>query len=234
MSSDDDYMKIQIPEAAPTTESYSKKRNNSKLASIQKNKKSKSEAVKLEYAKQQPLTVENKGFQMLQKLGFKPGSALGKGGLNEPIQVEIKNDRVGLGKTDTVKVKTENRLQKEKQEEAFVEKMSMKQEKRLLELDLQKARLAIMAADEQVSKKSIYWLQKNQHVGIDGYCSEVIDVVDSVQEEFEASSDSNKLYECIQYLRKNYFYCIWCSSTFTDMNDMLENCPGNTRILHED
>jgi len=42
---------------------------------------------------------ENKGFQLLLKLGFKEGETLGKSsrdGLSEPIQVEMKADKHGI------------------------------------------------------------------------------------------------------------------------------------------
>lgn len=50
-----------------------------------------------------PISVENKGFQLLQKMGYKPGSSLGKNtseqqGLKEPIKIDLKRGRGGLGK----------------------------------------------------------------------------------------------------------------------------------------
>lgn len=40
---------------------------------------------------------ENKGFQMLMKLGFKEGESLGKRkGLNEPLQLQMKTDKHGI------------------------------------------------------------------------------------------------------------------------------------------
>uniref|UniRef100_A0A2P2I8Y9 G patch domain-containing protein 11 n=2 Tax=Hirondellea gigas TaxID=1518452 RepID=A0A2P2I8Y9_9CRUS len=43
--------------------------------------------------------AENKGFAMLQKMGYKPGTSLGKEGSGrlEPIRMELKFDRGGLG-----------------------------------------------------------------------------------------------------------------------------------------
>lgn len=36
------------------------------------------------------------------------------------------------------------------------------------------------------------------------------------------------------YLRKQYFYCLWCGTTFTDEPDLAANCPGQTREDHDD
>ncbi|XP_054263816.1 G patch domain-containing protein 11-like [Macrosteles quadrilineatus] len=51
-----------------------------------------------------PIDPENKGFKMLQKLGFKPGSGLGKSGEGrvEPVSVEVKADRQGLGRKSSL------------------------------------------------------------------------------------------------------------------------------------
>lgn len=58
-----------------------------------------------ENALNQPIASDNKGFAMLQKLGFKPGSGLGKSGSGrtEPVPVKLKNDRQGLGRTEALK-----------------------------------------------------------------------------------------------------------------------------------
>ena len=47
----------------------------------------------------QPLQAGNKGFQMLLKMGFKEGQGLGEEGKGkkEPVGVEIKEGRRGLG-----------------------------------------------------------------------------------------------------------------------------------------
>ncbi len=59
------------------------------------------------------LDESNKGFAMLQKMGYKAGDSLGKsgsGGLVNPISVEVKNNRSGLGRDALIK---EIREQKE-------------------------------------------------------------------------------------------------------------------------
>uniref|UniRef100_A0A1B6JFI2 G patch domain-containing protein 11 n=2 Tax=Homalodisca liturata TaxID=320908 RepID=A0A1B6JFI2_9HEMI len=58
------------------------------------------ESVNREDALSKPLDSDNVGFKMLQKLGFKPGTGLGRSGEGrvEPISVEVKSDRQGLGR----------------------------------------------------------------------------------------------------------------------------------------
>ncbi|XP_022195725.1 G patch domain-containing protein 11 [Nilaparvata lugens] len=71
----------------------------------------------------QPISEDNKGFKMLQKLGFKPGSGLGKSqeGCKEPIPINVKSDRQGLGRTQAVKELLEKKaaILKERQNKAL-------------------------------------------------------------------------------------------------------------------
>lgn len=59
------------------------------------------------------IATENKGFAMLQKMGFKPGQGLGKSGegRTEPLAVEIKADRGGLGRDAAVKDVAQRKLE---------------------------------------------------------------------------------------------------------------------------
>ncbi|XP_065202472.1 G patch domain-containing protein 11 [Planococcus citri] len=61
---------------------------------------------------EKPLESGNKGFAMLQKMGFKPGTSLGKSdtGRTEPIPINLKADREGLGRTQMKKEIIEKKL----------------------------------------------------------------------------------------------------------------------------
>ena len=37
-----------------------------------------------------------------------------------------------------------------------------------------------------------------------------------------------------EYLRSQYYYCLWCGITFTDCEDMVSTCPGPTREDHDE
>jgi len=34
------------------------------------------------------------------------------------------------------------------------------------------------------------------------------------------------------YLRRTYFYCIWCGTQYEDDDDLQKECPGSTRNDH--
>jgi hypothetical protein len=62
------------------------------------------------------LDASNKGFQMMAKLGYKPGSGLGKGasGRTEPIQLAMKEDKSGIGLENEKKRKFREEVEKSK------------------------------------------------------------------------------------------------------------------------
>lgn len=59
------------------------------------------------------ITTTNKGFAMLTKMGYKPGEAIGKSsqGIIEPIGIQIKADRGGLGREAALKQLKERRAE---------------------------------------------------------------------------------------------------------------------------
>jgi G-patch domain len=71
---------------------------------------------KLKEGLNKAITSDNKGFAMLSKMGFKPGTSLGKSStlstaIKEPIKININNDgRSGLGTQTAVKEIRERQL----------------------------------------------------------------------------------------------------------------------------
>eukprot|EP00350_Pseudokeronopsis_sp_OXSARD2_P000463 CAMPEP_0170564166 /NCGR_PEP_ID=MMETSP0211-20121228/71456_1 /TAXON_ID=311385 /ORGANISM="Pseudokeronopsis sp., Strain OXSARD2" /LENGTH=123 /DNA_ID=CAMNT_0010883319 /DNA_START=94 /DNA_END=465 /DNA_ORIENTATION=+ len=59
-----------------------------------------------------PLTAENKGYQMLQKLGFKQGEGLGKKdhGRTAPLPLVIKNGKFGIKYEELVQERKDTRI----------------------------------------------------------------------------------------------------------------------------
>lgn len=57
------------------------------------------------------ISSQNKGFAMLAKMGYKEGEAIGKTskGILEPIGIDIKTDRGGLGRDAALKQLKEHR-----------------------------------------------------------------------------------------------------------------------------
>ena len=70
------------------------------IKSMVKKKSDQKEENKTKENKVKSIDSSNKGFAMLAKMGYKAGESLGKSnsGRIEPIPIEVKNDRGGLGK----------------------------------------------------------------------------------------------------------------------------------------
>ncbi|XP_054248291.1 G patch domain-containing protein 11 isoform X7 [Indicator indicator] len=173
---------------------------------------------------------ENKGFALLQKMGYKSGQALGKSG------------RSGLGHEELKKRKAEEKLEnyrkklhmrKQANEQAtdqFRLRFKTKQEERKMEGDLRKSQRACQQLDMQkdidVPKETWYWLepeeedQNNENDNEDECTSSDISV-------------SEKLHILTAYLREHHFYCIWCGTTYEDAEDLSSNCPGDSAADHD-
>lgn len=64
-----------------------------------------------------PLSEENKGYKMMQKMGFKDGTGLGKtqSGIKEPIPINVKRSHSGVGREQHVKSIIKSRYNAKKQ-----------------------------------------------------------------------------------------------------------------------
>ncbi|KAM9063279.1 G patch domain-containing protein 11 isoform 3-T6 [Sarcophilus harrisii] len=155
------------------------------------------------------LGSENKGFALLQKMGYKSGQALGKSGsgIVEPIPLNIKTGRSGIGHETLIKRKAEEELEnyqrkihlrkqtEEKAADQFRLRLKSKKEELKLESDLKRSQRACHQLDTQ-----------------------------KVLEKLEILT---------RYLREEHQYCIWCGTTYEDEEDLSLNCPGPTSADHD-
>ncbi|KAI6223668.1 Coiled-coil domain-containing protein 75 [Aphelenchoides fujianensis] len=134
--SEDDYMNLHIPDVKP---GVAKSREHQRQLRISANRdavarplpRHELEAQRRQEALAKPVDATNKGFNLLAKMGFKPGMAIGKpraegdeaaaeARLHEPIDLKIKLSRTGLG---------HETMQKEQQQERCEAHMKQMQER---------------------------------------------------------------------------------------------------------
>ncbi|KAH7288498.1 hypothetical protein KP509_31G028600 [Ceratopteris richardii] len=190
------------------------------------------------------ISASNKGFKMLQQMGYKPGSALGKHGQGtvEPINLDVKRSRTGLGR-DQIE-KTEEQLkakiqqfkrEAEKRTQAmlkteFQERSKTSWKGRKIVRDYEKAQNALRYLEEAVSSsgtrdhaidnaKTNPELKKKK---TDGKEEGSHDVEDESEEEIELQD----LLDLLQRLRTEYFYCLYCGCQYESHDALLNNCPG--------
>eukprot|EP00041_Stephanoeca_diplocostata_P013800 m.244384 g.244384 ORF g.244384 m.244384 type:complete len:342 (-) comp19471_c0_seq6:586-1611(-) len=108
-----------------------------------------------------PISSDNKGFKMLAKMGYAKGQGLGKNGAgrSEPVGVDVKSGRHGLGRESLLAKQKEvraaaidarRRLREKRSgrmQESFREQMRMKYENKQAERDLPPAQRACEELD---------------------------------------------------------------------------------------
>ncbi|XP_033031931.1 G patch domain-containing protein 11 isoform X5 [Trachypithecus francoisi] len=176
------------------------------------------------------LGCENKGFALLQKMGYKSGQALGKsgGGIVEPIPLNIKTGKSGIGHEASLKRKAEEKLEsyrkkihmknqaEEKAAEQFRMRLKNKQDEMKLEGDLRRSQRACQQLDAQkniqVPREAWYWLRLEEETEEDEEEKE--------QDEDEYKSEDLSVLEKLQiltsYLREEHLYCIWCGTAYEE------------------
>ncbi|XP_012521549.1 G patch domain-containing protein 11 [Monomorium pharaonis] len=192
------------------------------------------EVEKREQGLSSAITSANKGFEMLMKMGYKPGQGIGKtqSGMTEPIPVEVKVDRQGLGKTlkkkDSHKCENINAKLDNMATRNFRSRIAQEKTEQLQKIDLHKSQKVCQELDtkDDIEKpqESWFWPETKEE-------KEADDSNDDIEDD-ETFNDLEKLDILTRYLRKKYFYCIWCGTKFNDEDDLRDNCPGSTRNDH--
>ncbi|CAF0892751.1 unnamed protein product [Brachionus calyciflorus] len=319
-----------------------------------------------EALKTSALKTDNKGFNLMLKMGYKKGESLGKNnkteeeksGLIEPIPIEIKTDREGLGQSSERKQKLEEikklrenlgakkraqekdfeksylmfkrgkfnlrkvrynlhkcqricyqldsakgiknpevswywpanitealRQQREKFEPKIESKKEIIEEAIYTETELSedlsktsdyKETILIRPERGRVDLKQVYderlksFLETNELVDskkientnnedeteeesdyfVDNDYNEQVrlektrnegeelsDIDEDEKNEIEENNEElmfKKIDSICLYLREKYFYCVWCATTFSNEQDMSQNCPGLSEKDHEE
>ncbi|KAG0166531.1 hypothetical protein DFQ30_007078 [Apophysomyces sp. BC1015] len=200
--------------------------------------------------------ADNKGMKMLQKMGFKKGMTLGKdsqSGIQEPIAVQMKNDRGGLGMQSSLKRARDEREKEELEarKKAEIDPDSFREVMAVRAKQASLSRRIVAAAHlcEKIDKakdieENVLWSlipepeEEDEQAGLDP--------VDQIQYENEEVSEDKKeksppskeelelkslpldgqLERVVTYLRSQHNYCFWCGAQFNDSDDLKDNCPG--------
>lgn len=154
-----------------------------------------------------PIPESNIGFKLLKRMGYTPGSALGKEGSGkaEPVGLEIRRSRAGIGREDPLK---ENKKQEEirsekrrRKEESLMEEFGSRQKtqwrSRRIFVNFQKAKAAL----DQLENKEFLEPEKNED-------EEEGEQDEEEEEEVTEEVCSLTSYSRIQILFKSQFHSI--------------------------
>ncbi|CAO3614452.1 unnamed protein product [Cunninghamella echinulata] len=199
---------------------------------------------------------------MLMKMGYKQGSTLGNSqqGIQEPISVEVKKDRIGLGLQSMMKRKRENedeeaRKKLDQEPELFREAMA---EKRKLARRIREITAAVhicekLDSDHSIEKNILWCLlpkKEEEKEHDDSIDDDGIQEVDNENKEEDTFSLNEKQFpkeeiealkslkldeqldKLVDYLKLKYTYCFWCAAKYDNKEDLETNCPGPTEDDH--
>ncbi|CAG0919994.1 unnamed protein product [Notodromas monacha] len=229
-------------------QSEKRKRELWKRQQLAKEEQDKAKKAKKEKAREAVTTLEkglstaieptNKGFQLLAKMGYEPGKALGiqPNARTEPIKPIVKANRFGLGKPEEENKKHEKLISEmqeraSKREEMLVDFRSQKSQllaEKIISRDLSNAQKACRTQDVEAGmvEPRIPWFWPLKP-------PDETDVQDEEESEEETLSDGEKLMEITEYLRTLYNYCVWCGIRFEGPSELDGECPGNSREAHD-
>ena len=184
------------------------------------------------------IASDNKGFQLLKKMGYREGSKLGANqtnGLSEPIPIKIHPSRSGLGevneKKEQIRKKEEVKTKFNQQiQSTYQNNLKQKYYFKRLRIDIAKCQSICERLDREKFHLEENSLWKNSK-------PEVVEVQEEEeQEEEEDMNDQlnmeNQLKKLTEYLREKHLYCIWCGQAFETSEELEHACPGNERDLH--
>ncbi|KAL4084916.1 hypothetical protein QTP88_027784 [Uroleucon formosanum] len=177
----------------------------------------------------------NKGFSLLQKMGYKPGSGIGKNnsGRVEPIGIVLKTDRKGLGREAALReIREMKKSMIHSRRSAgpsvceYRERRAQEVAEKLDRLDLFRCqrvcRQMDLEQDIQEPSEKFFWPEEVPEVDPDK----------SDEEELNITSLNEQLEILNFYLRCTYNYCVYCGTVYENETDLMEECPGPNRQDH--
>lgn len=183
-----------------------------------------------------PIEENNKGYMLLQKMisrgSDQAGDLASLVGERQPIQVEVKTDRRGVGhvskrqRGERRERGQEARRQSELQriESHFRTHSKRKKDRELAQRDFHRCQVVCRNFDQGQDRDepSVPWYWP-------------VTPADEDQDSAPLDPDSlaDRLAQLNSHIRSQYLYCIWCGIHFDDDEDMAQNCPGDTRLLHD-
>lgn len=200
----------------------------------------------LEESQKAAIPTSNIGFKLLEKMGFKPGTGLGKNkdGIQEPIEIKFREGKKGVGVESAIKEKAEKYWQEyEKLEKVQKDSFEVISRRRIREQksasDLYKSRVVCEQLD---LKKGILenplWTPFNLVAAQKrAVLLNDLDLKPNVKAELSEVDIENvkceeNLAKITAYLREKYNYCLWCGEAYSSPTELADLCPGDTEEDH--
>lgn len=162
----------------------------------------------------------NIGFKLLKQMGYTPGSALGKEGSGraEPVGLQIRRSRAGIGREDPVK-------EKARREEEMAERKRRNEEELLQDFGFRQKlqwRSKRVVVNHNKAKAALDQLE-NREPPIEPDKGED---EEGGSEEEEDEITEEDLLEILVKLRDEHRYCLFCGCQYESAEALLSDCPG--------
>eukprot|EP01121_Diplochlamys_sp_Union-15-3_P018074 TRINITY_DN6502_c0_g1_i1.p1 TRINITY_DN6502_c0_g1~~TRINITY_DN6502_c0_g1_i1.p1 ORF type:complete len:253 (+),score=55.27 TRINITY_DN6502_c0_g1_i1:41-760(+) len=191
----------------------------------------------------EPIPETNKGFKLLEKMGYKKGMGLGRQGTGiiDPLSLEIKTSKTGLGKDDFKKKQEElfkirNKLI-DKQKETQRRKVELSYNDRMRSKFEDKKSISHVTQLISISKQlDIQENKSDNPLMVEFDELEKEDNPISLREYLEVMEPevrAKKLIDFLEYLRSTYKYCYFCGTKYDSQEELNEKCPGLLEDVHD-
>ncbi|OTF69853.1 hypothetical protein BLA29_010326 [Euroglyphus maynei] len=157
-----------------------------------------------------------------------------------PIDIEFRTGRQGLGHDSYVK-------QKQHKRQKFESTINSMDPDKFLRYQMEKSEQLLARKDYYSLQKICYNLDQTEGMNepdvewhwpksfLRALRSAKIDQEDGEQSDDDEDDEidyQKQLQQLDDYVRKKYFYCIWCGCRYDCRENIEQNCPGNSRQLH--
>ncbi|KAL3895422.1 MAG: hypothetical protein SGCHY_004708, partial [Lobulomycetales sp.] len=195
-----------------------------------------------------PLAPDNKGFRMLQKMGFRPGDSLGAKetcGITQPIALggRLSQSRSGLGMYTPAAATVSSvgitpaavagrppgaaAHDRDGAGAAGGSRPARDGEADFKSRTLAAARRKRVQADVARGRAAVQQLDEACEIPR----SELWPVEEG--QEDPTGDEDDMLEWVIEHLRQVHYYCMYCGDRYADQAEMAEICPGPARSMHE-
>ncbi|KAK9829286.1 hypothetical protein WJX72_004951 [[Myrmecia] bisecta] len=184
----------------------------------------------------QPLPSDNRGFALLSKMGYQPGSGLGKhaSGQTTPLPLLPKSARSGLGIDEAKRRQVE--LRREQQQLRGVKRARVDKQWQVAFKQQQSTRLADRHAAELLTSARQVCQTLDERAGLEASimwpCQVNTDDNIEPDNDWEATSAQDRLEDVVLYLRERHYYCVYCGCQYDDASDLARSCPGREEEQH--
>ncbi|OAY63269.1 G patch domain-containing protein 11 isoform X2 [Ananas comosus] len=179
----------------------------------------------------------NVGFKLLRRMGFSPGSALGKDGAGraEPVALEIRRSRAGIGAASPAEeaarrgreAAERTRRMEEEMAAEFGSRQRRQWRTRRVVADYRKADAALAQLENrEIVEEPLPTEDADANMKAEGTAVAAAEEEEEEEKEEEEVITEEDLHELLTKLRDEHRYCLYCGCQYESAEALATNCPG--------